>query len=115
MPLPLTLNVMAAVALGFQFLIFLYLYRANRVRFFRYVVWAWGCFLVHKVLIGAQYALPHPAVLGGMAAVVGIIGTVLIAAAGLAFRWNYTVRPLHALAVAVYALSAAAIGRGEAS
>jgi len=110
MPVSVTLNFMAAVALGLQLLIFVYLYRSHRVRFFRYVVWAWACFLVHKALSGAQYLLPHPSVLGGAAGFSGVMGVFLILASGLAFRWNYSIRPLHVVPVVGFALYVALQG-----
>jgi hypothetical protein len=50
MPATITLNTISALAILVQLCIFLYLYLSdsNRVRFFRYLLWAWGCFAVVK-------------------------------------------------------------------
>ena len=48
MPVSITLNATATVALFVQFLIFVYLYysSADRPRFFRYLTWAWDLIVV---------------------------------------------------------------------
>ena len=108
MPVSVTLNLVAAVALAVQLLIFVYLYRSNRVRFFRYILWAWGFYVASKALEAASHTLPAA---GRTSLGLGILGDFLILAAGLAFRRDYSIRPLHALPVVAYALSAAYLVR----
>jgi signal transduction histidine kinase len=110
MPVQVTLNVVAAVALAVQFKIFIYLYLSNRVRFFRYLVWAWGCYAGSKTFELAHHFAPGaPAI---VEATVGLdtIGNFLILASALALRWNYSIRPFHVLPVAAYGLYVARYG-----
>ena len=100
-------NLVGAVAQTIQLLIFGYLYRANRSRFFRYLIWAWTCFagVTLVTLIGdLRPGLPGVA---GLQIVIGVSGHFLILAAGLDFRWGYAIRPVHALVVVAYTLLAA--------
>ena len=50
MRIPLLLTFVSTLAFGLQFLIFVYLYPSHRIRFFNYLVWAWGCFILSKGL-----------------------------------------------------------------
>src|SRR3990172_3978688 len=104
MPGSITLNFVATVSLAMQCLIFVYLYRSNRARFFRYLVWAWGCFFGYKALGVARYFGPDVPALDGMMIFLGVTGDFLILASGLAFGWNYSIRLLHVLPVVGYAL-----------
>jgi signal transduction histidine kinase len=117
MPASVTLNLTAAVALAIQLLIFIYLYRSNRVRFFRYLVWAWGFYVGSKVFEAARYFMPATGGLGETGLCLGVLGDFLILASALAFRWNYSIRPTHALPVAVFAVvvSARSVPRLDAS
>jgi signal transduction histidine kinase len=109
MPVSVTMNLTAAVALAIQFLIFVYIYRSNRVRFFRYLVWAWGCYFALKALEAWRYFTPAVPTYGA-GVCLGVVGDFLILASALAFRWNYAIRPLHALPVLAYAVYSAAFG-----
>jgi len=110
MPISVTLNLVAAVALAVGLKIFIYLYLSNRVRFFRYVVWAWGCYAGSKTLQLAHDLMAGVPALVGTAVGLSAIGDFLILASALALRWSYSIRPLQALVVAVYALSVARYG-----
>jgi len=113
MPDSITLNLVAMVALGVQLKIFVYLYLSNRVRFFRYLVWAWGCYLGAKTLDVARAFVPRtPGLVEGTIAL-DTLGTALILASALALRRDYSIRPWHVLPVAIYALWAALHGGGS--
>ena len=109
MPDSLTLNLVPLVALGVGFKIFVYLYLSNRVRFFRYLLWAWGCYLVATTLDVAHVMAPGMAGLVESRTALEVIGSALMLASALALRWSYVIRPWHVLPVAVYALTAALI------
>jgi signal transduction histidine kinase len=108
MPVSVTLNLTAAVALAIQLLIFAYLYRSNRVRFFRYLVWAWGCYVGSKAFEAARYFTSATPGLGEVGLCLGVIGDFLILASALAFRWNYAIRPAHAFGVVAFAVAVSA-------
>jgi hypothetical protein len=112
MPVSVTLNLVAVVALAVQLKIFIYLYLSNRVRFFRYLVWAWGCYVGSKMFEVARYFVPGAPALVETTVCLGTIGDFLILASALALRWNYSIRWLHVLPVAVYALYVAHYGCG---
>jgi len=109
MPAAMTLKAIATGAVLIQFGIFLYLYVADphRVRFFRYLLWAWGCVVVvrvadltHALAPGFAGSLP----LMHAASSAGALG---ILAAGLAYRRAYRLRWHHAgLGIAVVVASA---------
>lgn len=107
----ITLNFVSLVALSIQVLIFLYLYSSHRVRFFGYLIWAWGLFVVWNSLnLIAQFF--HPA--WGVSAVMtaaGASGNLLVLASGLAFRWDYRICWQHAALGAAYAIVAGLLGR----
>jgi hypothetical protein len=100
----------AAVVLAVQVKIFIYLYLSNRVRFFRYLVWAWGCYVGSKTFEVAQYFVPGVPALVETSVSLGTIGDSLVLASALALRWNYSIRPIHVLPVALYALYVAHYG-----
>src|SRR5262249_56662454 len=110
MPVAVALSLMAAVALTLQFSIFVYLYRSNRFRFFGYLVLAWGCYVGSKGFEAVRYLLPSVPGLGETSHALGIVGDFLILAGALASRWNYSIRPWHALLVVAYALYSARYG-----
>ena len=110
MPVSVTLNLVAAVVLAVQLKIFIYIYLSNRVRFFRYLVWAWGCYVGSETFEVAQYFVPGAPALVETSVSLGTIGDFLILASALALRWNYSIRRLHVLPVALYALYAAHYG-----
>ena len=50
MPAPLILTFVSTVAFAVQLLIFAYLYQSHRVRFFQYLLLAWGAYTLSKGL-----------------------------------------------------------------
>src|SRR5439155_24297495 len=50
MPAPLILTFVSTVAFAVQLLIFAYLYSSHRVRFFQYLLLAWGAYTLSKGL-----------------------------------------------------------------
>ena len=112
MSVSITLNALSTLALFVQLCIFLYLYFAdpNRVRFFRYLIWAWGFCVVMK---GAE--LTHELVpgLGGIIPLMhaaGRAGALLVLAAGLAYRREYRILWHHAGLGIAFALASALWG-----
>src|SRR5262245_1568546 len=92
MPISAALTFAAALTLTIQFLIFAYLYQSHRVRFFQYLLMAWGLMSLAKGLHLAQYLFPGTEVLGALGSAVFFGATLLILAAGLAFRFDYRIR-----------------------
>jgi signal transduction histidine kinase len=105
MPVPLFLKLSAAIIFGIQFLIFAYLYSSHRVPFFRYLVWAWGLFVIAKVSALSVMLVPEASVpaLAFVADFDGVLADLAVLAAALAFGWGYRVRWRHAVAGGAYA------------
>src|SRR5262245_30138427 len=104
MPLPLFLKLSAAIIFGIQFLIFAYLYSSHRVSFFRYLVWAWGLFVVAKVSAVTIGLVPETAgALALLADYDGVLADLAVLAASAAFGWGYRVRWPDTLAAGAYA------------
>ncbi|HUF93976.1 MAG TPA: hypothetical protein VMR23_16490, partial [Candidatus Limnocylindria bacterium] len=94
MSVPLILPFVSTVAFAIQFLIFAYLYSSHRVRFFQYLLWAWGAYTVSKGLRLVEALVPELAPLTGLCVVVATIAaTGFTVAAALAHRWDYRLRP----------------------
>jgi signal transduction histidine kinase len=92
MPVPLLLTFVSTVAFAIQLLIFAYLYSSHRVRFFQYLLLAWGAYTLSKGLKLVDvlvFGLEQPSVPTGVATVAAV-GFML--AAALAYRWNYRLR-----------------------
>src|SRR5438309_5322146 len=92
MPAPLILTFVSTVAFAIQLLIFAYLYSSHRVRFFQYLLLAWGAYTLSKGLKLVDvlvFDLEQSSVPTGVATVAAV-GFML--AAGLAYRWNYRLR-----------------------
>ena len=92
MPVPLALTFVSTVAFAIQLLIFAYLYSSHRVRFFQYLLLAWGAYtlskglkLVDVLLLGIDRASFATDV-----ATVAAVGFTLTAA--FAHRWDYRLR-----------------------
>ena len=92
MPLPLTLTFVSTVAFAIQLFIFAYLYSSHRVRFFQYLLMAWGAYtlskglkLVDVLVIG----IDQPSLATDVASVAAV-GFML--AAALAYRSDYRLR-----------------------
>jgi signal transduction histidine kinase len=105
MPLPLFLKLSAAIIFGIQFLIFAYLYSSHRVPFFRYLLWAWGFFVVAKVSALSLALVPEAGagVLAFVADFDGVLADLAVLAGALAFGWSYRIRWRHAVAAGVCA------------
>jgi signal transduction histidine kinase len=92
MPVPLLLTFVSTVAFAIQLLIFAYLYSSHRVRFFHYLLLAWGAYTLSKGLKLVDMlvlGLDLPSVATGVATVAAV-GFML--AAALAYRWDYRLR-----------------------
>jgi signal transduction histidine kinase len=116
MSLPLTLTFVSTLAFAIQLLIFAYLYSSHRVRFFHYLLWAWGAYTLSKGLrlVDVLVATAWPVTLATDVATVAAVGFTL--AAALAQRWDYRLRPRDALlggGLAVLIAAAAGAGNGE--
>src|SRR5215813_13968464 len=110
MPISAALTFAAALTLTIQFLIFAYLYQSHRVRFFQYLLMAWGLMSLAKGLHLAQYLFPGTDVLGALGSAVFFGATLLILAAGLAFRVDYRIRRRDLMIGALGMLIAATLG-----
>jgi signal transduction histidine kinase len=107
MPVPLLLTFVSTVAFAIQLLIFAYLYSSHRVRFFQYLLLAWGAYTLSKGLKLADvlvFDLEQASVPTGVATVAAV-GFML--AAGLAYRWNYRLRGRDLLVGSAIALALA--------
>ena len=96
MAVAITLKFITTVALHLQLLTLVYLYSGNRARFFRYLVWAWGLFVISKGSYIIQHSFPAAEGVIPLLNAAGSAGDLLILAAGLAFRWDYRIRWHHA-------------------
>src|SRR2546427_12698784 len=104
MPVPLLLTFVSTVAFAIQLLIFAYLYSSHRVRFFQYLLLAWGAYTLSKGLKCVDMLVldvQHPSVATEMATVAAV-GLTL--AAALAHRWNYRLAGRHVVAGAAGAV-----------
>ena len=92
MPLPLTLTFVSTVAFAIQLLIFAYLYSSHRVRFFHYLLIAWGAYTLSKGLKLVDVLLldiQQPSLTTDVASVAAV-GFML--AAAFAYRSDYRLR-----------------------
>jgi two-component system, NtrC family, sensor histidine kinase HydH len=114
MGVAITLKFITTVALYLQLLTLVYLYSGNRARFFQYLVWAWGLFVVSKGAYIIQHFFPAAEGVIPLLNAAGSAGDLLILAAGLAFRRDYRLRWHHAaIGVAYAALSSVLSTPGE--
>src|SRR5437879_8440972 len=117
MPAPLILTFVSTVAFAIQLLIFAYLYSSHRVRFFQYLLLAWGAYTLSKGLKLVDmvvFDLEQPGVVTGVATVAAV-GFML--AAAFAYRWDYRLRARDLLiggAVALLLSCANDLGRPDA-
>jgi signal transduction histidine kinase len=116
MPVPLILTSVSAVAFAIQFLTFAYIYSAHRVRFFEYLLWAWGAYTLSKslklvdVLVPAIEPVTAFFLTAASASAVGFT-----VAAALAHRRDYRLRRGDlALGVLAAATLSVMSGTGEA-
>ncbi len=82
---PLTLTFLSTLAFGLQFLIFVYLYSSHRVRFFHYLLWAWGFFTLSKGLKLLQ-VMAGGLDLARLMDASGMLAVLCLFAAALAYR-----------------------------
>ena len=113
MPISKTLVFASALTLTIQFLIFAYLYSSHRVRFFRYLLVAWGLMSLAKALHVGRILVPDLDVLGALINTAFVSATLLVLAAGLAFRFDYRIRRRDLAIGGAAAL--AALGLGDLS
>jgi signal transduction histidine kinase len=85
----LILTFVSTMAFAIQLLIFVYLYSSHRVRFFRYLLWAWGAYTLSKGIKLLDALVPGvPALVPAIeVATVAAVGLTLVAA--FAHRWDY--------------------------
>ena len=102
----LLLTFVSTLAFGIQFLIFVYLYPSHRVRFFNYLVWAWGFFILSKGLKLADTILPAAVDLNGLMGAAYVGAQFFIVAAALAYRYDYAIRRRDAILGGLWALGA---------
>ncbi len=111
MSVPLILPFVSTVAFAIQFLIFAYLYSSHRVRFFQYLLWAWGAYTVSKGLKLVEAVVPELTPVTTTCIVVATIAaTGFTVAAALAHRWDYRLRPRDLVLSAASAVAIAASG-----
>jgi signal transduction histidine kinase len=115
MPVSLMLTFVSTVAFAIQLLIFVYLYSSHRVRFFQYLLFAWGAYTLSKGLKlfdVLALGISHPSVATGVATVAAVA---FMLAAACAHRWNYRLRARDVAvgAVAAVALAIAMAGVNE--
>src|SRR5262244_1655314 len=98
MPISAALAFASCVTLTIQFLIFAYLYSSHRVRFFQYLLTAWGLMsaakglhLARSLVLARSLAPGSAEILGSLISAVFFGATLLILAAGLAFRFDYRI------------------------
>src|ERR687888_1344794 len=86
MPVPLLLTFVSTVAFAIQLLIFAYLYSSHRVRFFHYLLWAWGAYTLSKGVKLLDVLVPGAIPLGIAIDVATVAAVGLTLAAALAHR-----------------------------
>jgi signal transduction histidine kinase len=92
MQAPLVLTFISTVAFAIQLLIFAYLYSSHRVRFFQYLLLAWGAYTLSKGLKLFDVLVldvHHPSFATEIATVAAVGFTL---AAAFAHRWDYRLR-----------------------
>jgi signal transduction histidine kinase len=92
MPVPLVLTFVSTVAFAIQLLIFAYLYSSHRVRFFQYLLLAWGAYTLSKglkIVDVLLFGVDRPSFATGAASVAAVA---FMLAAAFAHRWDYRLR-----------------------
>jgi signal transduction histidine kinase len=89
MSVPLMLTFVSTVVFAIQLLIFVYLYSSHRVRFFQYLLLAWGAYTLSKGLrlVDALFLDIHRPSFVTDVATIAAVGFTL--AAAFAHRWDY--------------------------
>ena len=83
------LTFVSTLAFAIQLLIFAYLYSSHRVRFFHYLLWAWGAYTLSKGIKLLDVLTPGVPLLGLAIDVATVAAVGLTLAAALAQRWDY--------------------------
>jgi signal transduction histidine kinase len=111
--LSLILTFVSTLAFAIQLLILAYLYSSHRVRFFHYLLWAWGAYTLSKGLKLLDAVMNGRGVTWATdVATIAAVGLTL--AAALAHRWNYRLGPRDVAAgLGLAGLVAAAAAAGE--
>ena len=89
MSVPLMLTFVSTVVFAIQLLIFVYLYSSHRVRFFQYLLLAWGAYTLSKGLrlVDALFLnIHHPSFVTDVVTIAAVGFTL---AAAFAHRWDY--------------------------
>src|SRR5262245_40884915 len=110
MPISASLSFASCLTLTIQFLIFAYLYSSHRVRFFQYLLMAWGLMSLAKGLHLLRYLVPAAEILDALINAVFFGATLLILAAGRAFRLEYRIQRRDLMIGALGMLIAATFG-----
>lgn len=118
MSLPLILTFVSTLAFAIQLLIFAYLYSSHRVRFFHYLLWAWGAFTLSKGFKCLDVFVVDGVPVAFAMDVATVIAVGFTLAASLAHRWDYRLGTRDAtvgLGLAVLAAAVSAVGGGPAA
>ena len=83
------LTFVSTLAFAIQLLIFAYLYSSHRVRFFHYLLWAWGAYTLSKGIKLLDVLMPGVPLLGLAIDVATVAAVGLTLAAAFAHRWDY--------------------------
>ena len=110
MPMASALTFASALTLTLQFAIFAYLYSFHRARFFYYLLLAWGLMSLTKCMHLVRAVVPGLDALSGLLNATFFVATLLVLAAGLAFRVDYRIRRRDIALGIVAGLVAASIG-----
>jgi signal transduction histidine kinase len=116
MSAPLILTFVSTVAFAVQLMIFAYLYQSHRVRFFQYLLLAWGAYTLSKGLKLVDVLVldvDHPSFVTDLATIAAV-GLTL--AAAFAHRWGYRLHTRDVVigaAVAIGLTLAGDVGTGE--
>jgi len=92
MPAPLLLSFVSTIAFAVQLMIFAYLYQSHRVRFFQYLLLAWGAYTLSKGLKLVDVlvlGVDHASFVTDLTTVAAVGFTL---AAAFAHRWAYRLR-----------------------
>ena len=113
MPAPLILTFISTVAFAIQLLIFAYIYSSHRVRFFQYLLLAWGAYTLSKglrLVDGLVLNAQHPSFATDLATVAAVGFTL---AASVTHRWDYRLRGRDVLVGAGIAVLLAIASSGD--
>ena len=98
MPAPMILTCVSMVAFAIQLLIFVYLYQSHRVRFFQYLLLAWGAYTLSKALKLFDVLVLQMDQSSFVTELAPIAAVGFTLAAAFAHRWDYRLTARDALA-----------------